>query len=112
MHPITKPMLSALQTFKTPTGCKLRSLQRNGAFYFAGKDAARALGYAKPTDAVRKHVDKEDRTVSETETVTGKKAIVFINESGLYSLILSSKLPEAKAFKRWVTAEVLPALRP
>lgn len=78
--------------------------------YFVGKDVAIILGYSNPQKAVRDHVDDEDRTVNESFTVNGTPAIL-INESGLYSLVLSSKLPQAKEFKRWVTSEVLPAIR-
>ena len=78
--------------------------------YFVGKDVAIILGYSNPQKAVRDHVDDEDRTVNDSFTVNGTPAIL-INESGLYSLVLSSKLPQAKEFKRWVTGEVLPAIR-
>lgn len=78
--------------------------------YFVGKDVAIILGYSNPQKAVRDHVDDEDRTVNDSFTVNGTPAIL-INESGLYSLVLSSKLPQAKEFKRWVTSEVLPAIR-
>ncbi len=75
-----------------------------------GKDVALILGYTNPQKALRDHVDEEDRTVNESFTVNGTAA-TLINESGLYSLILSSKLPSAKKFKRWVTSEVLPEIR-
>ena len=81
-----------------------------GETFFVGKDVAMALGYSNPLKAVRDHVDLEDKTVNESFTVNGT-SLIFINESGLYALILSSKLPQAKAFKRWVTSEVLPAIR-
>lgn len=99
-----------VQIFENPEFGKMRTLMIDGEPWAYGKDVAVALGYAKPTDAVRNHVDPEDRTVSKTETVNGT-APVLINESGLYSLILGSKLPKAKEFKRWVTSEVLPTLR-
>lgn len=99
-----------IQVFENSEFGKVRTLMIDGEPWAYGKDIAVALGYAKPTDAVRNHVDPEDRTVSKTETVNGT-APVLINESGLYSLILSSKLPKAKEFKRWITSEVLPALR-
>lgn len=76
-----------------------------------GKDVAMALGYSKPTDAVRKRVFEEDRGVSKMETPSGIQKMTIINESGLYSLILSSKLESAKRFKHWVTSEVLPCIR-
>lgn len=79
--------------------------------WFVGKDIAAILGYAKTADAVRKHIDKEDKGVFILETPGGKQPVTVINESGLYSLILSSKMPDAKVFKRWVTSEVLPAIR-
>lgn len=75
-----------------------------------GSDVAKRLGYKNPQKALRDHVDEEDKTLNESFTVNGTHP-VLINESGLYSLILSSKLPQAKAFKRWVTAEVLPQIR-
>ena len=74
---------------------------------FVGKDVAEALGYSDARKAIRVHVDDEDKGVDEMATPGGTQKTVFINESGLYSLILSSKLPQAKAFKRWVTSEVL-----
>ena len=78
---------------------------------FVGKDVAQALGYCNTRDALNKHVDAEDKGVAKCDTLGGGQNLVFINESGLYSLILSSKLPQAKAFKRWVTSEVLPSIR-
>ena len=80
---------------------------------FVGKDVATALGYAKPENAIATHVDTEDKTTTLIQGTGSnyKSKVVIINESGLYSLILSSKLPQAKAFKRWVTNEVLPQIR-
>ena len=80
---------------------------------FVGKDVAQALGYAKPENAIATHVDTEDKTTTLIQGTGSnyKSKVVIINESGLYSLILSSKLPQAKAFKRWVTNEVLPQIR-
>ena len=88
---------------------EIRTLNIDGKPYFVGKDIADILGYSNPPKALRDHVDEEDKTVNESFTVNGTKA-VLINESGLYSLILSSKMPNAKKFKRWVTSEVLPAI--
>lgn len=88
---------------------EVRTLNIDGKPYFVGKDIADVLGYSNPQKALRDHVDEEDKTVNESFTVNGTKA-VLINESGLYSLILSSKMPNAKKFKRWVTSEVLPAI--
>ena len=78
---------------------------------FVGKDVAQALGYSNTRDALNKHVDAEDRLESQIATSGQRRSFIIINESGLYSLILSSKLPQAKAFKRWVTSEVLPQIR-
>lgn len=89
----------------------VRAMQINGEAWFVGKDVATVLGYARTADAVRKHVDEEDRGVSNLATPSGEQSMTIINESGLYSLIISSKLPAAKKFKRWVTSEVLPAIR-
>lgn len=88
----------------------VRSLIINDEPWFVGKDVAEVLGYSNPQKAIRDHVEKEDRGVNESFTVNGTKGIL-INESGLYALILSSKLPQAKEFKRWVTSEVLPSIR-
>lgn len=88
---------------------EVRTLNIDGKPYFVGKDVADILGYSNPQKALRDHVDEEDKTVNDSFTVNGTKA-VLINESGLYSLILSSKMPNAKKFKRWVTSEVLPAI--
>ena len=87
------------------------SLEINGEPYFVGKDVAALLGYAEPRSAVSKKVDSEDRGVAKMETPSGIQEVTVINESGLYSLILSSKLESAKRFKRWVTSEVLPSIR-
>ncbi|WP_420796460.1 BRO family protein [Bifidobacterium cuniculi] len=79
--------------------------------WFVAKDVATILGYANPQKAIRDHVDDEDRGVNETVTPGGKQKIAVINESGLYSLVLSSKLPGAREFKHWVTGDVLPSIR-
>lgn len=83
----------------------------SGEPWFVGKDVAAALGYVDTAQAIRKHVDDEDKGVVEATTPGGKQKITTINESGLYSLMLKSKLPGAKKFKRWVTSEVLPSIR-
>ena len=103
--------MNEMQIFINPEFGKIRGLTVDGEPWFVGKDVAAALGYKKPTDTVRKRVDEEDKGVSKMETPSGEQEVIIINESGLYSLILSSKLPDAKAFKRWVTSEVLPAIR-
>ena len=79
--------------------------------WFVGREVAEKLGYSNPQKAVREHVDDEDKGMNEMFTPGGKQNTIIINESGLYSLILKSKLPEAKQFKRWVTSEVLPSIR-
>ena len=89
---------------------EVRTILVNDEPYFIGKDIADVLGYSNPQKAIRDHVDLEDKTQNDSFTVNGT-AVVLINESGLYSLILKSKLPSAKKFKRWVTCEVLPAIR-
>ena len=100
-----------LQIFKNAEFGSVRSTMINGEPFFVGKDVAEILGYANPQKAVRDHVDDDDKGVNEMDTPGGVQPVMFINESGLYSLILSSKLPAAKRFKRWVTSEVLPAIR-
>lgn len=89
---------------------EVRVIESDEQVWFVGKDVASTLGYSNPQKALRDHVDKEDKTVNETFTVNGT-APILINESGLYGLIMSSKLPAAKKFKHWVTSEVLPAIR-
>lgn len=91
-------------------GSPVRTLNIDGIPWFVGKDVAEILGYSNPQKSLRDHVDDEDKTVNESFTVNGTMGIL-VNESGLYSLILSSKLPSAKSFKRWVTSEVLPSIR-
>lgn len=91
---------------------KVRTMEIGGEPWFVGKDVADILGYNNSRDALSKHVDKEDRnTVAIRDGIKGNPNQTIINESGVYSLILSSKLPKAKRFKRWVTSEVLPAIR-
>lgn len=107
-------METAIQIFNNPQFGEIRTLAKyNGETFFVGKDVAKALGYTNPREAIREHVDNEDKMkLGEQNTPPGFKPNTYlINESGLYSLILSSKLPQAKQFKRWVTSEVLPAIR-
>ena len=89
----------------------IRTTIINDEPYFVGKDAAISLGYSNPRKAIIDHVDEEDKGVTKCDTLGGSQDFTVINESGLYSLILSSKLPKAKAFKRWVTHEVIPSIR-
>ena len=107
-------MNNNLMIFENPEFGELRSLRMNGEPWFVGRDVAMALGYGKGkslNNAVSKHVDDEDKGVTEMMTPGGKQNVIIINESGLYALVLSSKLERAKKFKRWVTAEVLPSIR-
>lgn len=103
--------MNNLTVFNNPDFGSIRTVTVNNEPYFVGKDVAEALGYKEPTKAAREKVDIEDRGVSKIDTLSGKQTMTVINESGLYSLILSSKLPSAKKFKRWVTNEVLPSIR-
>ena len=89
----------------------IRTVEIDGEPWLVGRDVARILGYANPNDALAKHVDEEDKGVAKCDTPGGVQELAVINESGLYSLVLSSKLPNAKQFKHWVTAEVLPSIR-
>ena len=102
--------MNNLQIFKNDSFGEVRTLIIDNEPWFVGKDVADILGYTNPQKALRDHIDDEDKTLNELFTVNGTKGIL-INESGLYSLILSSKLPKAKEFKRWVTSEVLPSIR-
>ena len=103
--------MSELQVFNNAEFGSVRSLMVNGEPYFVGKDVADILGYQNGSRDVNRHVDEEDRQKIMVFDGNQDKETIIINESGLYSLILSSKLPSAKRFKRWVTSEVLPAIR-
>ena len=106
-------MKTNIQIFTSEVFGEIRTCQVNNQIMFVGKDVAQALGYKNPSNALQVHVDSEDKT-SYLIQVSGsnyKANTLFVNESGLYALILSSKLPQAKAFKRWVTSEVLPQIR-
>lgn len=102
--------MNELTIFKNDQFGEMRTVTIGEEIWFVGKDVAEILGYSNPQKAIRDHVDSEDKTLNESFTVNGTKGIL-INESGLYSLVLSSKLPSAKEFKRWVTSEVLPSIR-
>ena len=106
-------MNTAIQIFTSEVFGEIRTCQVNNQIMFVGKDVATALGYAKPENAIATHVDADDKTTTLIQGTGSnyKSKVVIINESGLYALILSSKLPQAKAFKRWVTSEVLPQIR-
>ncbi|WP_444310336.1 phage antirepressor KilAC domain-containing protein [Megasphaera sp.] len=103
--------MNELKVFNSPEFGQVRTFDKGGEPWFVGKDVATILGYERTADAIRAHVDDDDKGVGEIQTPGGKQKIVIINESGLYSLVLSSKLPTAKKFKRWITSEVLPAIR-
>ena len=100
-----------IQIFTSDIFGEIRTCQVNNQIMFVGKDVATALGYAKPRNALAIHVDKDDKSTAPIQGPAYETRVTLINESGLYALILSSKLPQAKAFKRWVTSEVLPAIR-
>lgn len=99
--------------FNHPEFGELRTVEIDGVVWFVGKDVAEALGYSKSRNAIAAHVDEEDKTHAPIQggCSTGIQDTIVINESGLYALILSSKLPSAKEFKHWVTSEVLPSIR-
>lgn len=103
--------MNELQIFQNKEFGEVRSLVINNEPWFVGKDVAEALGYKNSRNAVPTHVDEEDKLSTQIEYTGQKRNVTVINESGLYSLILSSKLPSAKKFKHWVTSEVLPTLR-
>lgn len=105
--------MNKLQVFKNENLGEIRTIIINNEVWFVGKDVARILGYAKPENAISTHIDNEDKTTTLIQGIGSnyKSKAVIINESGLYSLILSSKLPKAKEFKRWVTSEILPQIR-
>lgn len=102
---------NAIKIFENEEFGQIRIIEKDGEAWFVGKDVATALGYKEPTKAAREKVDVEDKGVSKIDTPFGTQEMIIINESGLYSLVLSSKLPTAKKFKRWVTSEVLPSIR-
>jgi prophage antirepressor-like protein len=104
--------MDELKTFTNDEFGSIRTTTINGEPWFVGKDVAEALGYSNTRDALSKHVDNDDKnTVAFRDGTSGNPITTIINESGLYSLILGSKLPSAKRFKKWVTAEVLPSIR-
>ena len=103
--------MNDLNIFENAEFGQVRTVTIDGEPWFVGKDVALALGYKNPQEAIREHIDEEDKGVSEILTPGGKQKMPIIKESGLYALILSSKLDSAKRFKHWVTSEVLPAIR-
>jgi prophage antirepressor-like protein len=103
--------MNEIQIFKNDSFGAVRTVEVEGVPYFVGKDVAEILGYTNPTKALQDHVDSEDMTFNESLKLSRQSGAWLINESGLYSLILSSKLPKAKEFKHWVTSEILPTIR-
>lgn len=104
--------MNELKIFENPAFGKVRVVEQGGEPWFVGKDVAEILGYSDLNKAVAMHVDDDDKKLNDkTSPSFGQRGTTLINESGLYSLVLSSKLPDAKKFKHWVTAEVLPAIR-
>lgn len=103
--------MNELMIFNNPEFGEIRTVEVDGEPWLVGKDVARALGYKDATKAARERVDAEDRGVAKMDTPSGQQEMTIINESGVYSLVLGSKLPSAKKFKRWVTSEVLPSIR-
>lgn len=104
-------MQESLTPFSSPEFGTIRAVTLSGEPWLVGKDVARVLGYADENKAIAMHVDSEDKLNDKTALSLGQRGGWLINESGLYSLVLSSKLPTAKRFRRWVTAEVLPSIR-
>ena len=103
--------MSNIKIFENAEFGQVRTVMIDGEPWFVGKDVAEALGYKDTDQALRKHVDNEDKLTSQFDGSGQKREMHIINESGLYSMIFGSKLESAKKFKHWVTAEVLPAIR-
>lgn len=109
--------MNELQIFNSPEFGQLRTIIKDGEIWFVGRDIAEALGYSDTKSALIDHVDIEDKNIFKSgdlpplNFVIPNRGMTFINESGLYSLVLSSKLPNAKKFKRWITKEVIPSIR-
>lgn len=103
--------MNDLKIFNSEEFGEIRTVTINNEPWFVGKDVAEALGYERTADAIRQHVEDEDKGVGEIQTPGGIQKMTIINESGLYSLIFGSKLESAKRFKHWVTSEVLPSIR-
>nr|DAR44465.1 MAG TPA: repressor domain protein [Caudoviricetes sp.] len=103
--------MNDLTVFNNERFGKIRTVVLDGVIWFVGKDIAEALGYSNPRKALADHVEEEDKGVTKCYTPGGAQEMTIINESGVYSLIFASKLPDAKEFKRWVTSEILPSIR-
>lgn len=103
--------MNELKIFGNEEFGSLRTMEIDGKIYFVAKDVAGILGYSNPRKAISDHVDEEDKGVTKCDTLGGNQNLTIINESGLYSLVLYSKMPNAKKFKHWITADVLPSIR-
>ena len=103
--------MNNLTVFENPEFGPIRTVELDGEPWLVGKDVAAALGYSDTSDALKKHVDPEDKLTRRFADSGQNREMYIINESGLYSLVLSSKLPTARKFRRWVTSEVLPSIR-
>ncbi|MBS0727968.1 BRO family protein [Streptococcus suis] len=103
--------MNKLITFENTEFGKLTVIEKDGEFFFIGKEVAEKLGYINPQKAIRDHIEDEDKLTERFVQSGQGRNMYIINESGLYSLILSSKLPQAKEFKRWITKDVLPSIR-
>lgn len=103
--------MNEMQIFQNEKFGQVRVIERDGEPWFVGKDIADKLGYSNTRDALLRHVDSEDKGTSRFTTPYGEQDMTIINESGIYSLVLRSKLPDARQFKRWITHEVIPSIR-
>ena len=103
--------MKELKIFSNDNFGSIRGIEIDGEGWLVGRDVAKTLGYKNISDALKKHVDEEDKGVAKCDTLGGIQEMTVINESGFYSLVLGSKLPSAKKFKKWVTSEVLPSIR-
>lgn len=103
--------MNEMKIFSNPEFGQVRTVEMDGDAWLVGKDVAEALGYSDAFGALKKHVDEEDKLVCQIDSAGQRRDATVINESGLYSLVLSSRLPTAKKFRRWVTSEVLPSIR-
>ncbi|MFR5264555.1 BRO family protein [Clostridium sp.] len=103
--------MNNLMNFQNETFGEIRAINKDNEVWFVGKDIAEKLGYVRPDHAIGKYVDDDDKLMYQIDTSGQNRKMLIINESGLYSLVLSSKLPGAKAFKKWITSEVLPQIR-
>ena len=102
--------MSEIQVFTNSDFGSIRTIEIDGEPWFVGKDVTKILGYTNANKAIKDHVDSEDKGTNVLDTPGGKQRLVVINEAGLYTLVISSKIPTAKQFKRWIVSEVLPSI--